>query len=302
MLYLLRQFITLVETHSFTKASEVLHLSQPALTKNVKKLEGEFGGLLIQRSNKGCSTTQLGEILYTHAKKIDHEMHLLQVEMEKVKSNNQNHLNIGFGNLWQILYAAEIFIAVEERTNGMMTITGKNGTADEMIEELLSGECDLYLGKIFDEPDSYLMTDPLIKTHHSIFAHETHPLFQLTDCGERVSVSDLGNYKWIIFGSLDDVQTYDIPESLKKNIEIQTIHDVNSMFVIIRILQNSDALIILPYQVGNQLAMYNIKKIENHDLRFVPYNSGLIYRKEMENNKALSMVIETIKELMREKD
>ena len=114
------------------------------------------------------------------------------------------------------------------KKQGAITITGKNGTAEEMIKEILSGDCDLYLGKITDDIDPRLHKALMIQSHHSIFAHADHPFFQREYMNTRISIADLSRYKWIIFGSLDDIHTYDIPESLKKNIEIETINDVTA--------------------------------------------------------------------------
>ncbi len=298
MLEKFRQFVVLSETHSYTAASEKLHISQPALTKNIKNLEKEFDGELIIRSNKGCSLTDLGQILYRHAKKIEYEMKLLYTEMEKATTHTQNHLTVAYGILWQILYVAEIFLAVEERSKGQITITGKNGKTED-IDALLSGEWDLFLGKIPDEIDPQLKAIPLLKTNHSIFAHTSHPLFAQMDLGKEILSKDVLPYKWIIFGSLDDVSGYEIPNHFKESIEIQTVHDINSLYTVISILQKSKSLVLLPSQVGRQLGMYQIRELECHDLHFLAYDTGLIYRREMGGNAHLQILIETIQHIVK---
>ena len=125
MLHLLKQFIALAENHSFTKASEQIHISQPALTKNIKNLEREFGGPLIRRTNKGCSLTNLGKILYRHAKIIENEMALLYSEIDRARSNEENHIIIEYGALWQLLYAAEILLSIEDETQKQIIVSGK---------------------------------------------------------------------------------------------------------------------------------------------------------------------------------
>ncbi|MDY0290636.1 MAG: LysR family transcriptional regulator [Sphaerochaeta sp.] len=288
----------LSETHSYTVASEKLYISQPALTKNIKNLEQEFGGQLIVRSNKGCSLTDLGQILYRHAKKIEYEMKLLHTEIEKANTHTQNHLTVAFGILWQILYIAEIFLAVEERSKGNISITGKNGKTED-IDALLTGEWDLFLGKIPDELNAQLKAVPVMKTNHSIFAHASHPLFEKGGQGEEVSLEDLQPYKWLVFGSTDDISGYEIPNHFKQSIEIQTMHDINSLYTIISILQKSKSLILLPSQVGRHLEMHQIREITCHDLHFLPYDTGLIYRREMGTNTHLQTLIETIQQIVK---
>ncbi|HEX2146834.1 MAG TPA: LysR family transcriptional regulator, partial [Pseudorhizobium sp.] len=60
----LRLFEAVAETRSLTQAAERLHLSQPAVTQAIKKLEREMGGLLFERNRSGLSATARGELLF----------------------------------------------------------------------------------------------------------------------------------------------------------------------------------------------------------------------------------------------
>ena len=49
-LYELRQFAAFADAGTLSGAAEILHLSQPALSRNMKKLEDELGVILFERS------------------------------------------------------------------------------------------------------------------------------------------------------------------------------------------------------------------------------------------------------------
>lgn len=66
----LKTFITLVEVNNFTKASEILHISQPSVSLHIKNLEQELQTTLFVRSPKSVQITPTGEILYKRAKQI----------------------------------------------------------------------------------------------------------------------------------------------------------------------------------------------------------------------------------------
>lgn len=66
----LKTFITLVETKNFTRAAELLHISQPSVSVHIKNLEKEFQTELFIRSPKLLKITPTGEILYERAKQI----------------------------------------------------------------------------------------------------------------------------------------------------------------------------------------------------------------------------------------
>ena len=69
-LYELRQFITFAETGTLSEATEVLHLSQPALSRNMKKLEEDLGITLFERRKNKLTLNKNGEYVLDLAKKL----------------------------------------------------------------------------------------------------------------------------------------------------------------------------------------------------------------------------------------
>ncbi len=66
----LRYFAKVVESGSFSKAANQLHVAQPALSQHVRHLEEELGVVLLHRSSQGVKPTEAGERLMLHAKRI----------------------------------------------------------------------------------------------------------------------------------------------------------------------------------------------------------------------------------------
>lgn len=63
----LRYFLRIVELKSFSKAAAYLHVAQPALGLQIRKLEEELGVKLLNRHSRGVSATEAGLILRDHA-------------------------------------------------------------------------------------------------------------------------------------------------------------------------------------------------------------------------------------------
>jgi DNA-binding transcriptional LysR family regulator len=63
-------FIESVEAGSISKASERLHISQPALTRQLHCLEDMFGAKLLVRTSRGVTVTPVGKLIYDHAQSI----------------------------------------------------------------------------------------------------------------------------------------------------------------------------------------------------------------------------------------
>jgi DNA-binding transcriptional LysR family regulator len=68
--YKLKVFCTVAEVRSFSKASEIIHLTQPAVSSQIKVLEEFYGTKLFERTTNNISLTPGGEILYKYAKDI----------------------------------------------------------------------------------------------------------------------------------------------------------------------------------------------------------------------------------------
>lgn len=66
----LKVFCTVAETKSFSKASEIIHLTQPAVSLQIQALEEIYGTRLFDRSNNMVVLTNAGTMLYKYAKEI----------------------------------------------------------------------------------------------------------------------------------------------------------------------------------------------------------------------------------------
>ena len=67
-------FIRIVESGSFSKAAEELHITQPTATKHVAALEDRLGVRLLNRNTRGVSATEIGTLYYQKCKTIQREV------------------------------------------------------------------------------------------------------------------------------------------------------------------------------------------------------------------------------------
>lgn len=63
----LRYFVAIVDHGSLSRAAVVLHVAQPALTQQLRRLEEELGAQLLHRSAQGVLSTDAGKVFYEHA-------------------------------------------------------------------------------------------------------------------------------------------------------------------------------------------------------------------------------------------
>ena len=66
----LEVFLAIARTHSYRRAAEALHASQPALSQHIRELEGELGVRLFDRLTRGVILTEAGSLLEERAKRV----------------------------------------------------------------------------------------------------------------------------------------------------------------------------------------------------------------------------------------
>jgi DNA-binding transcriptional LysR family regulator len=92
-----RSFVTLAEQLHFGRAARLLHLSQPALTKQIRRLEDELGGALLIRGRHGTQITMLGQQFLRGARSCVQDFDELLERTRKTAVGESGRLRIGFG-------------------------------------------------------------------------------------------------------------------------------------------------------------------------------------------------------------
>lgn len=88
-------FLALCDTHNFTKAAEQCHVSQPALTKAIQRLEDKLGNRLIDRGQGQFELTELGRVMQLHFRRINETRNAAKRAAQAVLEHRPEPLDIG---------------------------------------------------------------------------------------------------------------------------------------------------------------------------------------------------------------
>ncbi|WP_084614513.1 LysR family transcriptional regulator [Nakamurella lactea] len=91
----LRYFVAVAEELHFTRASERLYISQPALSKQVSMLERTLGSELFERRRRDVRLTPAGEALLPHARRLIAEWDLATAAVERIRTERRSTLVVG---------------------------------------------------------------------------------------------------------------------------------------------------------------------------------------------------------------
>jgi DNA-binding transcriptional LysR family regulator len=91
----LSALVAVAETGSVTRAAEVLHLVQPAVSRQIKLLEEELGAPLFERTRQGMKLTEDGQILLEHARRALSELERARGEIRPVSGELRGVVTLG---------------------------------------------------------------------------------------------------------------------------------------------------------------------------------------------------------------
>ena len=91
----LRYFIAVAEELNFSRAAEKLGMSQPPVSQQLKQLERELGVELFRRVPHGVQLTRHGEVLWTAARRLTHDVERFRALAEQLKEGKEGVLRLG---------------------------------------------------------------------------------------------------------------------------------------------------------------------------------------------------------------
>ena len=139
----LETFITVAKIKSFTKASEILNITQPAVSQHIKFLEEYYGVIFIKKSGKTINLTEEGKILYNYAIELDSIYRNLETEFRNKDNINKTYYvgaSMTIGG-----YILPYILAKYKNFYKNIDILLQVNNTEEIIEKLLNRKIDLAL-------------------------------------------------------------------------------------------------------------------------------------------------------------
>jgi len=115
----LRVFVAVAQTLNYSKAGEALHISQPTVSVQVKKLEEELGIDLFEQIGKKIYLTEAGQTLYTYAKKIFGLADIAKEAIEDLRGLNKGTISVGASTTAGIYILPQISKSFEHQNQGV---------------------------------------------------------------------------------------------------------------------------------------------------------------------------------------
>ncbi len=140
----LRYFLAVVNEGSYSKAAELLHITQPSISRQVMELEAELGEMLLIREPRGIKLTQQGRFLKQRAEEILELVDKTREEFRTLGGTLTGSVTIGGGETLAVEELAKVLSAVRaEYPDIHFHLT--SGNAEDVVERLEKGLLDFAL-------------------------------------------------------------------------------------------------------------------------------------------------------------
>lgn len=189
----LEYFCTVSALKNFTKAAQILHVSQPSVTKAIQSLEAELKLTLFNRSQKQISLTEAGQVFLIHAKKILQDVKAAQVSMERFQDKNSGVIRFGVPPMVESYLFPNLFIKFQAANPEILIDLQECSDSLAVHENLENGSLDFGI--------VYLKASETLENSLKLLEDEFYlclPLNHKLATSEKISFQSLRNEKFIL--------------------------------------------------------------------------------------------------------
>jgi DNA-binding transcriptional LysR family regulator len=188
------EYFAVVAEHAHVgRAAEALGLSQPALSKSLRRLEKAVQAKLVKRTPRGIELTAEGAALLVHVQRLRLSLEDVKHEIEDVSRGLAGHLRIGAGpGMVDDLLATTCSALLKEAPKTRLSVTV--ATQSVLAPALRNGQLDLIITTMPSNSYEDLVQEPLLEDRFVVFASARHAL-----AGRRqLMIKDLVHERWAV--------------------------------------------------------------------------------------------------------
>jgi DNA-binding transcriptional LysR family regulator len=190
----LRAFLTIVRSGSLGLAAETLHVTQPALSRIIRRLESQLGVQLFERRSTGMELTSFGQALLPHATVLSEEAALAIEQINSLRGLGHGMLRIGaIGSVAIMVLPAVLERMLAQWPKLHVQIT--EAVEDVLEVALTHNAIDVAIaGQIPESADIVQVGEQKFTDRYSVISSATHPLQRRA----TLTLPDIVSVPWVM--------------------------------------------------------------------------------------------------------
>lgn len=172
----LRTFQTVARLNNFSRAADVLHMTQPAVSAQIVALENALRIKLFERMGKKIALTEAGRVALSCAEDIRLRVDQMRTELEDLGELNAGSLNIGASLIVGVYLLPEVLARFQEEYP-RVKLAVKVEPAWHIVNLILRNELDVgIIGEGTPVTDERLVVKPILRDELIVIVPPNHPL------------------------------------------------------------------------------------------------------------------------------
>ncbi len=258
--YPIKVFCAVASEKSFSRAAEKLLRTQPAVSMMVRRLEGDLGEKLIDRSGRELILTDAGQIVLDFARRFQNLQRELENALAELRDNASGRLVIG-ANESTTLYLLR-HLQHYRRTFPRVKVQVRRSLSSRIPDQLLNG--DLELGVISYDPGDRRLETRVI--YNDRLAFVVSPQHRLAHC-EEVALSELGMEIFIAHNVTSPYREIVLREFQRQKVQLNMDVEMPTVESIRKLVQRNEGVAFLPRMcVEQELEQGTLREIKVSEL------------------------------------
>jgi DNA-binding transcriptional LysR family regulator len=286
----LKVFCDLAETESFTKAAQINHVTQSAVSQQISSLERLFKSLLIERSKKRFRLTREGQVLYDYSKQMIALFDALQNKLQEIKDIVSGTIRVA--TIYSIgLHDLPPYIKKFLKSYPTVNVHVEYRRANQVYEDVIGNAVDIGL-VAYPVKDNKLEIYPLRKDPLVLICHPQHPFSK----NKSVRLKALSGQKFI--GFEPDIPTRRALDKILKDhaVRVQHVMEFDNIETVKRAVEIDAGVAIVPEStVQQEVAKQTLAQVSLDDGE-LHRPLAAIYKKNKVLSPAMKEFLATLKE------
>jgi len=280
----IKLFIEVADHMSFTKAAEHSYLSQPSLSKIVKKLEEELQVQLFDRSTRHLKLTDAGRIVYQQGRKALAPLNELNILLDELRNLESGEIRIGIPPLIGTLFFPDIARKFHAKYPKIKLHLVELG-AKRIATILEDSQIDLGI-IVLPADEEIFNVFPYITDEFVLYIYDEHPLSNR----KSVLLSELKEEKFIIFS--EDFTLHDFVLKACNEVGFDPIvsYESSQWDLIIELVSSKMGIALLPKSIFYMQNHSNIKIIPLEEPTLL-WKLGIITKKDAYQSFSLKQLL-----------
>lgn len=169
----IQYFISVVKNQNFTKAAEECHISQPAISQQIKELESELGVKLLDRKGRSFTVTRAGKYFYHHSQDLLNNLEELLSDTKKIGNQKTEPFVLHAGYL-RNFGTSEFLHAVSEFSNEFPDVRLKitSGSHEKLFNMLEDNQLDIAFSDLRRAPSERYVNEFLTSSSFEVLINK----------------------------------------------------------------------------------------------------------------------------------